>query len=86
MMMERLAQWGRDNKERLKEYQYEYNKKGVENLSPSYLNSIFKKVIGLDPKEHPKLLEAYRNYIFLKRKINEKPKDASDLKRVKRIK
>ena len=53
MMMERLAQWGRDNKERLREYQYEYNKKGVKERHKSYRNYLFKQLTGLNGNDHP---------------------------------
>lgn len=82
VMLEKLAQWGRDNKERLREHQYEYNKKGVKELNFPYLNCLFKKLTGLDGNDHPELLLVYKNQLLLKRKINEKSKDAPDISEV----
>ena len=79
MMIEKLAQWGRDNPERLREYQYEYNKKGVKELSKSYLHGAFKKLTGLNGNDYPELVLTYKNQLILKRKLNEKSENTSDL-------
>ena len=79
IMLEKLLQWGIDNKERLREYQYEYNKKGVSELSKSYVNSLFKELTGLNGNDHPELLLIYKNQLILKRKLNEKSQKAPDL-------
>jgi len=47
--LERLHEWRDQNKERLKQYQYEYNKQGIKELNPSSLNRLFKQYTGLDP-------------------------------------
>ena len=78
-MIEQLAQWSRDNKEHLKQHQYKYNQKGVKTLAPSYLNSLFKKLTGLNGNDHPELLLIYKNQLLLKRKMNEKSQDAPHL-------
>ena len=79
MLMERLTPWGRDNKERLREYQYEYNKKAVKELSKSYLNAAFKKLTGLNGNDYPELVLIYKNQLILKRKLNEKSENAPNL-------
>ena len=78
-MLEKLIQWGRDNSERYKRFQYEYNKQGVKDLSKSYLNSAFKKLTGLNGNDHPELLLIYKNQLLLKRKMNEKSQDTPHL-------
>jgi len=81
-IINRLKQWNKENKEHIKQIKYEYNKNGVLNLSMSYLNSGFKKLTGLDGNDHPELLLIYKNQLLLKRKINEKSKDAPDLSEI----
>ena len=77
MLLQKLADWQNNNRERLKKYQYEYNKKGIKQLSPSYLNCLFKKFTNLNPYEHPDLLAAYKNQLLIKRRLKNGEKQAN---------
>ena len=70
--LKRLAQWNKDNPERAKKYQYEFNRSCVKEAKGGYLNGLFRRYTGLEPKEHPELLTAYRNQLLIKRKLNAK--------------
>ena len=69
--LKRLAQWSKDNPERAKKCQYEFNRNCVKEAKGGYLNTLFRKSTGLEPKEHPELLAAYRTQLLIKRKLNE---------------
>lgn len=70
--IQRMLEWGKANEEKMKQYQYEFNKNCVKEAKGGYLNKLFKRYTGLEPKENPELVKAYKNQLLIKRKLNEK--------------